>query len=97
VASLSAYFPRLIDEEGRIPGNKGIWVGIYCEMTEFALLFLVYFLARAHHPEAFADGPLRLATVAGTLNTLLMVTSSWFVVRSVLAMRRDRALVTLRW
>ena len=40
-----------------IPGNRAIWVGIFAEMTEFALMFLVYFIARAHHPEAFHLGP----------------------------------------
>lgn len=97
MSAVSAYFPLLIESEGRIPGNKGIWVGIYCEMTEFALLFAVYFLARAHHPAEFAEGPLRLATTAGTINTLLMVTSSWFVVRSLLAMRQQRSQLALRW
>lgn len=42
---------------GRIPGNKGIWVGITCEFIEFALMFCVYFVARYHYPEAFRQGP----------------------------------------
>ncbi len=95
--SLAACLPLLKAEEGRIPGNKGIWVGIYCEMTEFALMFVVYFLARAHHPEDFAAGPQRLSTLAGTLNTLFMVSSSYFVVRGMLAMREARPKATLRW
>jgi cytochrome c oxidase subunit 3 len=94
---LSGYAPLLIPAEGRIPGNKGIWVGIYCEMTEFALMFIVYFLARAHHPQAFSEGPVRLATVAGTMNTLFMVTSSWFVARAMLAIRAAAPRACLRW
>ena len=96
-ASLGAWVPLLKPEEGRIPGNKGIWVGIYCEMTEFALMFVVYFLARAHHPEDFAAGPARLSTLAGTLNTLFMVSRSYFVVRAMMAIRAARPRVTLRW
>lgn len=95
--ALSGYAPLLLPAEGRIPGNKGIWVGIYCEMTEFALMFLVYFLARAHHPEAFHEGPVRLATAAGTANTLLMVSSSYCVARAMLAIRKARPDVCLRW
>ena len=38
---------------GRIPGSKAMWVGIFCEITEFSLLFAVFFVARAHNPEAF--------------------------------------------
>ena len=85
-----------IPAAGRIPGNKGIWVGITCELVEFALMFLVYFIARAHYPEAFHEGASRLSRTAGTAITLLMVTSSYFIARSVTAMRagqRDRS----RW
>lgn len=82
---------------GRIPGNRGMWVGIYCEMTEFALMFAVYFIAKAHHPDAFRDGPLRLSTLAGTAITVLMLTSGYFVARAVRAMRCGRTGASLRW
>lgn len=93
--SLELAAPERIDP--RIPGNKAIWVGIYAEMTEFALMFLVYFLARAHHPEAFHLGPTRLWTLAGVINTLIMLTSGFFVARAVLSIRADQAGVALRW
>ena len=44
----------------RIPGNKGIWVGITCEFVEFLVLFVVYFVARAHFPDSFEQGTDRL-------------------------------------
>ena len=53
-------------ETGRIPGNKGIWVGITCEIVEFVVLFAVYFVARAHFPDAFHEGAQRLSLVSGT-------------------------------
>lgn len=81
----------------RIPGNKAIWVGIFAEMTEFALMFLVYFVARAHHPEAFHSGPGRLWTLAGVINTVVMLTSSFLVARAVLAIRAECARAALRW
>ncbi len=86
-----------IPADRRIPGNKAIWVGIYCELSEFALMFLVYFIARAHHPEAFRDGPAQLSTLAGVANTLVMLTSSYFVARAVVAMRADRLRTCLQW
>ncbi|MBS4098018.1 MAG: cytochrome c oxidase subunit 3 family protein [Sulfuricella sp.] len=82
---------------GGIPGNRGIWAGILSEMTEFALLFAVYFIARAHFPEAFREGPLRLSTFAGTFNTLLMISGSYCVANAVLAVRADRAKTAERW
>jgi len=84
-------------ETGRIPGNKGIWVGITCEIVEFVVLFAVYFVARAHFPDAFHEGAQRLSLVSGTVITLLMVTSSYFIACSVNAIRNGRQRSTLLW
>jgi len=81
----------------RIPGSKAIWVGIFAELTEFALMFLVYFVSCAHHPDAFSAGVQKLSTLAGTANTLIMLTSSYFVARAVWAMRRDCSQACVRW
>lgn len=85
------------DNSKRIPGNGGIWVGIYCVLVEFLLLFGVYFLAKAHHPEAFASGPDRLATLAGVGITLLLLTSGYCMVKALQAIRRDDRSAALRW
>jgi cytochrome c oxidase subunit 3 len=82
---------------GRIPGNHGIWVGITCEFVEFLVLFSVYFVARAHNPEAFETGPGRLSTLAGTAITLLMVTSSLCIACSVTTMRAGQRRQSLLW
>jgi len=81
----------------RIPGNKGIWVGITCEFVEFAVLFAVYFVARAHFPDAFREGAQRLSVVSGTVITLLMVTSSYFIACSVNAIRRAQHRASVGW
>ena len=82
---------------GRIPGNSGIWVGISCEFVEFSVLFIVYFVARAHFPEAFELGAERLSKLAGTVITLLMVTSSYFIACSVATMRAGQRRRSLYW
>ena len=83
----------------RIPGNKGIWAGITCEFVEFVVLFTVYFVSRAHFPDAFHEGAQRLSLVSGTIITLLMVTSSYFIACSVNAMRngRQRSSLSAGW
>lgn len=81
----------------KIPGSLAIWAAILAEMSEFAIMFIVYFLAKVHNPEIFAQGPLRLSTLAGTGNTLIMLTSSFFVVRAVIAMRENNPVVCTRW
>jgi cytochrome c oxidase subunit 3 len=60
-------------------------------------MFLVYFLARAHNPEAFQMGAERLSRVAGTAITLLMVASSFFIACSVSALRADRRRASRAW
>jgi len=84
-------------ETRRIPGNKGIWAGITCEFVEFAVLFAVYFVSRAHFSESFHEGAQRLSVVFGTLITLLMITSSYFIACSVNAIRNGRQRSALRW
>lgn len=81
----------------RIPGNKGIWVGITCEFVEFLVLFAVYFIARAHFPEAFEQGGEKLSRLAGTAITLLMVTSSFFIACSVATMRAGQRRASIAW
>ena len=82
---------------GRVPGNKGMWVGISCEFVEFLVLFAVYFIARAHFPEAFEQGGERLSRLAGTAITLLMVTSSFFIACSVATLRAGRRRASIVW
>ena len=84
-------------KHGRVPGNTGIWVGIFCVLVEFLLLFGVYFIAKAHDREAFLTGPDKLATVAGVTITVLLLTSGYCMVKAVESIRRDARQVTLRW
>lgn len=81
----------------RFPGNKGIWGGITCELIEFLVLFIVYFVARAHFPTAFEEGAERLSRVSGTVITLLMVSSSFCIACSVMTMRAGRRRASIYW
>lgn len=83
--------------DNRIPGNKAIWVGIFSEMSEFGLMFLVYFIAKVHYPDLFNEGPLQLNTLAGTLNTLVLLSSSYFVAKAMHAMRLNQQQQSVRW
>jgi cytochrome c oxidase subunit 3 len=89
--------PMPVGHLGRIPGNRGMWVGITCEFVEFLVLFIVYFVARAHFPESFEAGSEKLSQLAGTAITLLMVTSSFFIAGSVVAMRAGQRRQSIYW
>ena len=95
--SLSVVADMQSSTQGRIPGNTGIWVGIFCVLVEFFMLFSVYLIAKAHNPEAFVTGPDKLATVAGTTITLLLLTSGYCMVKAVSAIRLNKHQSSLRW
>lgn len=80
-----------------VPGNMAIWVAIFSEMSEFAMMFIAYFVAKVHYPEAFQEGPSRLNTLAGMSNTLILLTSSYFVAKSVSSIRLNRVKEATRW
>jgi cytochrome c oxidase subunit 3 len=96
-SDIPVFAPKKKNRWGEIPGNIAIWAAILAEMSEFAVMFVVYFLAKVHNPEIFAQGPQTLNTLAGTLNTLIMLTSSFFVIRAVIAMRADKPIICARW
>ena len=86
-----------VESADRVPGNSGIWVGIFCVLVEFLLLFIVYFVARVHHPEAFQTGPDKLVTLAGVVITLLLLTSGYCMVKALESIRKDAPTTAFRW
>ncbi len=81
----------------RIPGNTGIWVGVFCVLVEFLLLFTVYFVAKVHYPDDFQTGPDKLLTVAGTSITLLLLTSGYCMVKAVETIRNNHPKRSFWW
>ena len=87
--------PRSSDEP--IPANMAVWILIGAELTEFALFFVIYLVVRSHNPEIFSQGPERLNLLAGTLNTLALITSSYFVARAISAIKMNKPKQTVKW
>jgi nitric oxide reductase NorE protein len=73
----------------RLPGYLVIWAFILAEMLLFAVLFASYAFARVENVEMFDLYQQTLDRNAGAINTLLLVTGSWFVVLAVQAAYRD--------
>ncbi len=79
------------------PGDLAIWVFILAELSVFGALFVVYAFARRHNLELFDHYQLTLDRTAGLLNTVTLITSSYFVVRAVAAIRRGNSQRCSRW
>ena len=73
----------------RLPGDLAIWFFILAELLAFAVFFSAYAFARASHVEEFNLYQQTLDRNLGALNTFLLITGSWFVVRAVQAAHRD--------
>ena len=73
----------------RLPGDLAIWFFIIAEMLAFAVFFATYAFARAKNVEMFNLYQQTLDRNLGALNTLLLITGSWFVVLAVQAAHRD--------
>jgi cytochrome c oxidase subunit 3 len=54
----------------------GMWVFLITEILFFGALFLVYLVYRTWYPEAFAAASHEMVVWAGTLNTVVLITSS---------------------
>lgn len=73
------------DATGRLPGDLAIWIFILAELLAFGAFFAAYAFTRASHVALFDAQQLALDRDAGALNTILLLTSSYFVVRAVQA------------
>lgn len=75
--------------ELHIPGEAGVWVFIIGDLLIFALFFSVFVFYRDQQVELFTASQATLNANYGALNTLLLLTSSWFVVMALGAARKQ--------
>jgi cytochrome c oxidase subunit III len=68
----------------------GMWLFLATEILLFAGLFTGYSVYRVQFPEAFAEGSRHLALTLGTVNTLVLITSSLTVALAIHFARTDR-------
>ncbi len=74
-----------------VQGAKlGMWLFLFTELLLFAGLFLVYATYRYFHPVQFHNAGLETHTLFGTINTMVLLTSSLTMVLSIGAMQRGK-------
>jgi cytochrome c oxidase subunit 3 len=67
----------------RDASNLGMWIFLTTETLFFGALFFGYAISRAAFPEAFAAASRHTSIVLGTLNTAILLTSSFTVALAV--------------
>ncbi|GAA2782963.1 cytochrome c oxidase subunit 3 [Mycolicibacterium pallens] len=71
----------------RIPGEAGTWVFLLGDMLVFAAFFATFMVERSKAPEVFDAARKTLHVNIGLVNTLVLLTSSLFVVAAIGALR----------
>ena len=74
---------------GHVPGEVGVWIFILGDMVVFAWFFIVFMHQRAQRANVFNEAHKSLNLTLGGLNTLLLLTGSWFVVMALHALRAN--------
>lgn len=74
-----------------------MWFFIFAELLVFGILFLSYAFARTNDVALFDASQMQLDRGSGLINTVLLVTSSYFVVRAVECIRQDQGKRSARW
>lgn len=72
-----------------LPGDGHMWFMVLGDLVIFGSYFIIYMVQRAMAPESFLHAQQHLNITIGVLNTVLLLTSSWFIAQSVHATRRS--------
>ena len=79
------------DEHRDDEGSKlGMWLFLFTEVLLFGGLFLVYAMYRFANPEDFKHASMELNVTLGTVNTVVLITSSAFVAMAITALQRKQ-------
>lgn len=75
------------DDEG---SKMGMWLFLFTELLLFGGMFILYASYRFMYPDAFKVAAMKLDTLIGAVNTILLLTSSLTVVIAIIALRRNQ-------
>jgi nitric oxide reductase NorE protein len=79
------------------PGDFAIWIFIFAELFVFGIFFVAYAFARSYNVELFNASQSTLTREFGAINTVVLITSSFFVVRAVAAIKNNRSKICVHW
>ena len=78
-----------ITEKKYPPGDFGIWIIIYIELITFGGLFLGFAFSRRLEVEVFNNSQLLLEKNIGFINTIILITSSYFIVKAIETIKKQ--------
>lgn len=78
-----------------IGAKMGMWLFLFTEVLLFGGLFLAYAYYRFQYPDQFKLAALELDTTMGTLNTIILLTSSLTMALSILALQKKNKFLSV--
>ena len=78
-----------VEKEDAPAVEDGIWIFVFADMCMFALFFLAYLMERNAQQAMYIASQAKLDQTLGTINTLILLLSSWFVVLAVKALKKN--------
>ena len=79
--------------------KMGMWLFLFTEILLFGGLFIVYFVYRNLNTEAFLNASFELDVTMGTINTIVLLTSSMTIAMSITALQKGniKLSINLQW
>jgi len=75
----------------KLPGDLAMWFFILAELTVFAIFFIGFAVSEQLNTNIFAQGKAQLHQTSGLINTIALITSSFFVALALGAMHKAQA------
>ena len=88
--------PAQPKQSTHLPADGAMWVMVLGDLIIFGSYFVIFMVHRAMAPQDFLEAQQHLNLNIGVFNTLVLLTSSWFVARSVVAARAGDVTRALR-
>lgn len=79
-----------------ISSKMGMWLFLFTELLLFGGLFLVYMVYRFIYHDDFLEASIELNVLIGTVNTIVLLTSSMTVAMSITAMQKGNPQLSKR-
>jgi cytochrome c oxidase subunit III len=73
-----------------VGSRMGLWLFLFSELILFGGMFIIYAIYRFKHPEEFRLASEELDPFIGTVNTIILLTSSLTVAMSITAIQEGR-------
>jgi cytochrome c oxidase subunit 3 len=75
--------------------RMGLWLFLFSELILFGGMFIIYAVYRFLHPDEFRLAAAELDAFIGTINTMVLLTSSMTVAMSITAIQRGKKYISM--